>query len=319
MEFSSIPKNPGHPSHPHESRRSAIGYTAVVMEPFRLACETFPVFGNLGVPLATVDIGSVGVVTVATNRYLDYWREMAMSAEDHLFVDRAVVMHVFTDRAADVKTMKNDFHRVTINPIAIDPLGWPGATLERYALIDQYSAYLQQDLLVHLDADMRIVVDVGGELDPGDWPGGIALVEHPGYRRPRWSQRVPLYVRRPRLLARDVLSQVRSGAVGMWEQRPESRAYVPRAGRRTYVCGGTWMGLREPFLAMAHELAERTEADKRDAITAVWHDESHLNWYASRYPSAVLASEYCYAPGFANLAGLAPRIIAVDKGDDRTR
>jgi len=265
------------------------------------------------------EIKSVGIVTVATNRYLDYWREMALTAERHLFPEHAVVMHVFTDRSDEAHAMSSEFERITINPISIDALGWPDATLLRYSLFDQHQHHLQQDLLIHLDADMQVVADVGRELQPNEWPGGIALVRHPGYWRPRWSQRLVLYAKNPRLIARDASMQLTVGAIGSWEARPASRAYVPRGKRRTYACGGTWMGLRLPFLAMAHELAERTNADLSEGTTAIWHDESHLNWYASQHPTAFLGSEYCYARGFPNLADVLPRIVAVDKGNDRTR
>ncbi|MDD2857600.1 MAG: hypothetical protein PHU75_02900 [Candidatus Nanopelagicales bacterium] len=267
----------------------------------------------------TSAIRTVGVVTVATNRYLDYWREMAATADEHLFPGHEVVMHVFTDRVDEALAMAGGFSRIRVNAIEVEALGWPDATLLRYSLIDRHAEHLQQDLLVHLDADMQVVADVGPELDPAHWPGGIALVRHPGYWRPHWPQRSALYMKKPRMAARDAVSMVQHGSVGMWERHQASRAFVPRSRRRTYVCGGTWMGLREPFCAMVHELATRTDADTQDQIMAIWHDESHLNWYASHHRTAFLGTEYCYALGFPNLAGMQARIVAVDKGDDRTR
>lgn len=244
---------------------------------------------------------------------------MAMSADEHLFTDRTVVLHVFTDREDEVRGMAGDFNRVTVNPISIEALKWPEATLLRYSLIDEHRSDMDQDLLIHLDADMRIVADIGDDLHPNDWPGGLALVRHPGFWRPNWPHRLSLYARNPRLATQDAILRAQSGSRGAWEQRPESRAYVPRNERRVYVCGGTWMGLRDPFLSMVHELSERTKADLIEGTIAVWHDESHMNWYSSQHPTALLSSEYCFAQGFANLAGLDPKILAVDKGDERTR
>ncbi|MHB1066464.1 MAG: hypothetical protein ACYC2Z_03405 [Candidatus Nanopelagicales bacterium] len=263
--------------------------------------------------------GSVGVVTVATNRYLDYWFEMARSAEEYLFAGHPVVMHVFTDRPEDAKAMAGDFDRITVNPVPIATLGWPEATLLRYELFDAHHDELGQDLLMHLDADMLLVDDVGAELDPASWPGGIALVRHPGFRRPETSARLALYASHPRMAAGDAVMRVQKGGIGSWESREISRAYVPRRARRRYVCGGTWLGLRGPFLAMVHELATRTRADLDEGTIAIWHDESHLNWFASGNPTALLGSQYCFALGYPNLRDLAPRIVAVDKADDRTR
>lgn len=262
---------------------------------------------------------SVGVVTVATNRYIDYWYEMALSADRHLFPGHPVVLHVFTDRAADVRAMSGDLANVIVNPVPIEALGWPEATLLRYEVFDSHGSDLQQDLLMHLDADMLVARDVGPELEPAAWPGGIALVRHPGYRRPSLLQRMSLYAGEPRLAMSDSYAYAKNGAIGSWETDKRSRAFVPRGIRKVYVCGGTWFGLRTAFLSMVHELAVRTRADFDEGVIAVWHDESHLNWFASGHRTALLGSEYCFAPGFANLSDLTPKIIAVDKADDRTR
>jgi histo-blood group ABO system transferase len=262
---------------------------------------------------------SVGVVTVATNRYLDYWLDMALSAERHLFIGHEVVMHVFTDRVAQVNSMKSQFSRISIHAVQVEELVWPEATLLRYEIFDAHREFLKQDVLMHLDADMALVDDVGLEFEPGDWPGGIALVLHPGFRRPNGSSLLALYKRRPRILIQDLVAKTRFGAVGSWETNPSSRAFVSRNLRQRYFCGGTWMGLRDPFLLMIHELAERVRKDLDEGTIATWHDESHLNWFASKNKSAILGSEYCYAPNFPNLADLQPRIIAVEKGDERTR
>jgi len=112
---------------------------------------------------------------------------------------------------------------------------------------------------------------------------------------------------------------VRVGGLGSWETKPESLAFVPRQLRKQYVCGGTWMGRGQELLSMIHELAAHTRTDLDAGRVAVWHDESHLNWFAANNATSILGSEYCYAPGFPNLADLSPRIIAVDKGNDRTR
>lgn len=262
---------------------------------------------------------SVGVVTVATNRYIDYWFEMALSAERYLFLGHNVVLHVFTDRVAEVKLMALQFSRITINVLEIDQLKWPEATLLRYEIFDLHRDFLQQDVLMHLDADMLVVENVGPELQPLNWPGGIALVQHPGYRRPTGRQLASLYGHNPRKLVSDVVTTVRLGGIGNWEVDPASRAFVPRSHRKRYSCGGTWMGLREPFLSMIRELAQRVRADLDEGIIAKWHDESHLNWFAAENETGILGSEYCYAAGLPNLVDLRPRILAVDKGNERTR
>lgn len=262
---------------------------------------------------------TIGVVSVATNRYVDYWGRMARSADLHLFTGHDVVLHVFTDNIPGVLDVTPDLKRVAVNPIRIEGLTWPEATLLRYEVFSAYRAHLDQDVLVHLDADMLISADFGAELSPIMWPGGIALVRHPGYRRPAGSRRARLYASHPGVAMRDAYSMLRFGGIGRWETDPASTAFVPRGMRSTYVCGGTWFGLREPFLSMTDELASRTRRDLDRGHIAVWHDESHLNWFASTTATELLDSSYCFAEGLPGIAELSPRIVAVDKDDDRTR
>jgi hypothetical protein len=70
---------------------------------------------------------------------------------------------------------------------------------------------------------------------------------------------------------------------------------------------------------MIRVLADRTREDLDRGIIATWHDESHLNWFASGHAHQLMDSQKCYAPGYKNLSDIWPEIIAVDKGDDRTR
>ena len=262
---------------------------------------------------------TVGVVSLATNRYVEYWKQLAESVDQHFFPGHEVTMHVFTDRVDEVIAFAPTLERIRVNAVAIDALTWPEATLLRYEVFDSHREQLVQDVLVHLDADMLIAADVGTEFSAGAWPNGICLVRHPGYRRPAGRARGSLYARHPGIAIRDLSSEVRYGGIGRWETDSTSLAFVPRDARKTYVCGGTWFGRRDPFLAMVHELAGNTREDLDRGKIAVWHDESHLNAFRSRTDTALLDSDYCFAQGLPGLADLTPRIIAVDKSDDRTR
>jgi hypothetical protein len=262
---------------------------------------------------------TVGVLSVATNRYVEYWMQLAASVDQHFFPGHEVTLHVFTDRAADVAAFAPTLDRVRVNAVEIDALAWPEATLLRYEVFDRHRDQLDQDVLVHLDADMLLAADVGVDLRPDDWRNGICLVRHPGYRRPTGRALASLYAQHPGIAIRDLYSEARYGGIGRWETDATSRAYVPRHDRKTYVCGGTWFGRHDPFLAMVHELADNTRHDLDRGKIAVWHDESHLNAFRSRTDTALLDSDYCFAEGLPGLADLTPRIIAVDKSDDRTR
>jgi hypothetical protein len=70
---------------------------------------------------------------------------------------------------------------------------------------------------------------------------------------------------------------------------------------------------------MCKDLAEHVEEDRQRGITARWHDESHLNWYAAMNEVTLLGSEFCVPEGFRLVGPEKPVLVAVDKGVDRTR
>lgn len=265
------------------------------------------------------DVGSVGVVSLATNRYVHHWRRMAQTADVNLFPGRDVVLHVFTDQVDTVREFARDLGRVRVDAISIGDLTWPDAPLQKFRVIAEAAARLDEPLLMHLDADMLIVAPVGDELHPDEWTDGVALVRHPGYRRPSGAQRLRLYARHPGVAARDIYRTARVGAIGTWEESRASQAFVPRDLRKTYVCGATWLGQSDRFLALCRVLAARTDVDADHGQIATWHDESHLNWFAATHPVTILDSDYCYVEGLPSLADIEPRIVAVEKNDDRTR
>ena len=266
-----------------------------------------------------VSTGSVGVFTVATNVYFDYWRDMVLSADRYLFPDQSVTFHVFTDQPNAVSEVQEQLHRAKVVAIEVPPYGWPEATLFRYRFAVENSHLLRQDVLMHLDADMLVVDSVGPGLDPASWINGLAFVRHPGFRRPTGWRSISYYAAHLRAARIDYHARRSIGALGAWEQRPESTAFVNRDRRDHYVYGAIWMGRREPLLAMCRDLDEKIRRDLSKDLIAEWHDESHLNRYAADHPHTLLDCEYCYVEGWKNLAGLTPKIRVVDKGTHLTR
>jgi len=261
---------------------------------------------------------SVTVFTVATNRYLDYWKEMALSADRFLFPSSEVTLCVFTDRFDEASAFAETVSRVSIHVTKIEPLGWPEATLLRYALISSAQECHSSQVLMHLDADMLFEHTVGNELDFRTWINGIALVKHPSFYRTNRS-----YLRllsHPRMLLSEFRNRIsEGGSFGSWEHDLDSLAYVPKDLRRNYVCGGVWMGRATEFVGLVGLLADRVSEDSRNGIVAKWHDESHLNWFFAHNETTLLPPEYCSTDDTSWLHSLQRKIIAIDKGSDRSR
>ena len=141
----------------------------------------------------------------------------------------------------------------------------------------------------------------------------VCLVRHPGFWRSNSTKKLIIYLRSPNLILPDLRQLISTGGLGAWEGNKESRAYVRRKFRKKYFCGGTWFGRREAIRGLLEKLSSSTEEDLKHGCIAVWHDESHLNCWASENKFGEESPEMCFDETYPQLRGLTPYITAVRK------
>jgi hypothetical protein len=256
---------------------------------------------------------TLGILTVATNEYLSYWKSMARTAENFLSPNIDVTLHVFTDDPLMALQIQKETPRLIIKTHQIPAYGWPEATLLRYKIFNQFTSDFTEDVIMHLDADMLFRAFPPAHIFPNGSGLGIFLVAHPGFWRPRGLGRMKFYLNHPIRLYRDFRMYFSIGALGSWETTKSSTAFVQRDRRHNYICGGTWFGGRSAMLKLIFELEKNVEIDNGNSILAKWHDESHLNWWASEHDFTLLTPSFCYDPEYPQLASLPEYIRAVDK------
>jgi len=245
------------------------------------------------------------VVSVATNGYDKYFVNLVISADRYLQVEKNAIFHIFTDNAEEIKKNAINLKNITICYHKVPSYNWPEATLIRYQLIFQNRNHFSSQVIMYIDSDMLFKSSVGLELFPEKWQNEIAFVHHPGY----WRKRSSLVTKSPR----DVYKLLKYGGIGTWETRKLSSAFIERKLRKLYCCGGIWMGKREKIINFSKSMFDSVENDKRKNITAIWHDESHLNKYAALNQFTLLSPEYCYDPRYKNLKSINAKIEAVHK------
>jgi hypothetical protein len=162
---------------------------------------------------------------------------------------------------------------------------WPYPTLWRYHAMLAYADLLQTHVthLVYCDVDMRFVGDTAALFQDA-----LVAVTHPAaWRKP----------------------------TELWEERPESAAYVEPHMRGVYVAGGVQGGPVGAYLWAAATCARSILQDHLAGRTAVWHDESHWNRFMQgRADVLTLGAEYCWPESWPVPAGLpSPRVLALDK------
>jgi histo-blood group ABO system transferase len=199
----------------------------------------------------------IGLLVIATNKYIRFVEPLWQSARKHFLRGHDVTMFVFTDSPVVPEGTVRVFQK---------HLPWPGTTLKRYhTFTDNQDLLSGMDYLYYSDADMRFEGTVGDEI-----LGKLVATQHPGFYG----------------LPYEIYSQ-------SYEDRPASRAYMPPRVGKEYYAGGFNGG--SEFLEMARTLRTWVDQDEAKGIVAKWHDESHMNRYFYEHPPTVILSPaYCF-------------------------
>jgi histo-blood group ABO system transferase len=199
----------------------------------------------------------IGLLTVATGKYLQFIPPLISSARTHFCKNHEVTFFVFTDGCLD-----------EAKDLVVLPhkrYGWPLDTLFRYlAYWNHRQDLASMDYLFACDADMLFVNEVGDEI----------LSNRVGTLNPGYV-----------------------GRRGDYEVRPQSTAYVGPHEGEFYFAGGFYGGKCTSFFDMLSNLLNLASIDLNKGIIAVWHDESYLNrYFIDHKPSLVLPRAYCARP-----------------------
>ena len=222
----------------------------------------------------------VGLLVIATNKYTSFLQPLISSADNYFLKDQEVTYFVFTNKDLNLQS-----NRDIINT-KVEHKPWPWMTFGRYEIFDNNAdLFKNMDYLYYCDADMRFVGDVGTEI-LGDTVGTF----HPGFL----------------------------GRRGTPEVRWNSTACVHAHESMRYYAGGFNGGSRRGYLDMANTLAKNIRADEENGITAVWHDESHLNrYFCTKPPIVKLDPGYCYPESWD--LPFEKRLLALDKDHQEIR
>ena len=186
---------------------------------------------------------------------------------------------VFTDDQNIVET--EDVHI-----IHKESRGFPYDTLFRFDMFLSIEKELEAfDYAFFFNSNMVFVDHIGLDLIPKE--EGLAAVIHPGYyNKPAF--RIP------------------------YERRKKSTAYIPPyQGNYHYYMGSLNGGKVASYMALARTCAENIHKDFDKGIIAIFHDESHMNWYIHHHKCKGLHPSYAY-PENSKLP-FKPKIIIKEK------
>lgn len=240
---------------------------------------------------------------------------MVESANEYTDKDDLVTFYVFTDDPQEAEKIGERLDRVKIKAFEIPAYRWPEATLFRYSIFYSHFEELDTDIIVHLDADMLMLANPWSRVRRNLLTHNVCLVSHPGFWRPPNLEKVRFYIRQPSRIIADIATFTRKSGLGDWEGNINSSAFTPKSRRKNYYCGGIWFGSKQAIESLLKELANNVRIDYEKSITAIWHDESHLNCWASLEDHGTENPELCFDETYEQLEKLTPLITAVRKQD----
>lgn len=216
----------------------------------------------------------IAMLYICTGKYTVFWPDFYRSFEEKFLPGCEKTYFVFTDAEHleyDGAPNVRRIHR------AAEP--WPYSTLLRFEIFLSAEEELKQyDYTFFFNANLlcsRTVTEQ--EFLPRAGEGEtLLMVQQPGF----WDKKPMFYT---------------------YDRNPGCRAYIPYNCGRDYVSGGLNGGTSAAFLALCHTLADRTRADLKDGVIALWHDESQLNRYIAETDPAryrLLTPAYWYPEGW---------------------
>ena len=205
--------------------------------------------------LGRAEAAKVGLLIVATGKYIHFVAPLIQSAEKYFCKDHEITYFIFTDQ--EPISLPNAIY------VYQEKLGWPFDTMNRYHIYEKnWNLFKEQDYLFASDADMLFVADVGSEI-----LGERVATLHPGF----------------------------VGKRGSYETNAQSKACVKRGEGQYYFAGGFYGASREAFHHIIKTNIRCIDDDLSKGLIAVWHDESHWNRYCIDFPPTVtLNPSYCY-------------------------
>ena len=204
----------------------------------------------------------IGILYLATGRYICFWEEFFKSAEKYLFPNAEKTYFVFTDNEGIYEE-----NNPSVKKYYYPKLKWPDAGLMKYdAFLKAEQDYSDIDYLFYFNGNMIFTDIIGEEILPKEENGNLAIAEWASYYHTKDNREYP-YNRDERC----------------W-------AYIPYGEGKHYYMGGLYGGKVPEFLQMCRELNDGIKMDIERGVNG--HDESYANKYFLNKNPLVITPNY---------------------------
>jgi hypothetical protein len=214
----------------------------------------------------------IGILYICTGKYDIFWKDFYLSCEKYFIRDAEKEYFVFTDAPqVEFEEGNNKIHKIFQKN-----LGWPGNTLKRYDIfLGIKEKFLNFDYIFFLNANLLFLEEIKEAEFLPDGEKKLVACLHPGYFAKKKGEFA-------------------------YERDSESSAFIPKGQGLNYFAGGINGGETKDFIIAMEIIAGNIKRDEEKGITAIWHDESHWNWYLNNNPQIVktVSPSFLYPEGF---------------------
>lgn len=210
----------------------------------------------------------VAILYICTGKYSIFWESFYISVEKYFLSDIEKHYFVFTD---DLTIIESERIHVKYEK----PKGFPLDSLLRFDMfLSIKEKLLDMDFLFFFNSNMKILKSIGKEVLPVDLESGLVALLHPGYFNKKSCQ-FP------------------------YERNFKSSAYIPfeKLADYNYFMGALNGGKTKEYLDLAENCSQNIHKDMETGLTAIYHDESHINHYLHNKRVLILSPAYGYPEG----------------------
>lgn len=211
----------------------------------------------------------IGVLYICTGKYKVFWKDFFISAEKFFLPSGEKKYFVFTD-AEEIYGEGTE----NIRKVYQGFLGWPFDTLLRFDMFSKVQEELVDcEYLFFFNSNVLFRDFIGNDILPGSKNDGLVAVLHPGL----WNSSPDFFP---------------------YERNIHSTAYIGYGVGEHYFMGGMNGGQSGAYLELIDTLKNNIIHDLKNEITAISHDESHLNRYLVDKTPLILNPSYGYPEGW---------------------
>jgi len=204
----------------------------------------------------------IGILYLATGRYICFWEEFFKSAQKNLFPEFEKTFFVFTD-SENIYEENNPCVKKYFYP----KLPWPEAGLMKYdAFLKAKEDFKDIDYLFYFNGNMIFVDKIGDEILPNEANENLAIAAWASFWHEKDNCKYP------------------------YNRDEKCWAYIPYGQGKHYYMGGLYGGRTKEFVQMCYELNQVIKEDLSKGVAG--HDESYANKYMLNRNPLVITPNY---------------------------